>query len=50
MPDWLSRSALPNNDEETPLADEFVIDEIADRLDEKFFDYKEKLKDLPRII
>ena len=45
-----SRSAIPSNHEETPLADEFVINEIADRLDGNSFDYKEELKDLPRII
>ena len=50
MADWLSRSALPSNHEETPLADEFVINEIADMLDENYFDCKEELKELPRII
>ena len=45
MADWLSRFAFPTNHDETPLADEFVINEIADRLDENSFDYKEKLED-----
>ena len=38
--DWLSRSALLSNHEETPLADEFVINEIADWVVENSFDTK----------